>query len=123
VSRTFDWRPQAARAVLSAARISQALVIEALDCAVGRPAGHVRRAVARVSLSPLPLGGLDEPARAADEAYDLTIQLLRLHREFVQRLFEALAAFTDSSASTDQSEDLPAVIALATARKRLHHNH
>ena len=58
-------------------------------------------------------------AQATDEAYDLAIQLLRLHREFAQRLFEAV---TYPSGSPDARRDVATVVSLDTARERLSHS-
>jgi hypothetical protein len=76
----MGWRDHAADSVVDLARTSQALVIESLDRTVGQlPSRQLLGVVVR-RLTPL-----------VDDAYELTIDLVRLHREFVQRLADAVA--------------------------------
>jgi hypothetical protein len=78
--RQMSWRENAADAVVDVARTSQALVVESLDRTVGQlPSRQLLGVVVR-RLTPL-----------VDDAYELTIDLLRLHREFVQRMADAVA--------------------------------
>ena len=79
------------RIALRSARSSQAAVILAIDYLARDWSDRPRPLAGMVGLQ-LDLAGtlIDEPARLVDELYSLTQELLALHRDFAQRLFEAV---------------------------------
>lgn len=107
-------------AAVTVARQSQALAVECVD-RVARTFPH---------RDPTPLGRLwswqlwatsalaKEPSALVDDAYALSERLLALHRQFAQRLFEAIdTRQDDASGGDDGDEQLASVTSLVPRRR------
>jgi hypothetical protein len=104
-----NWRDRASESVLDVARASQALVVEV-----------VQQAVRVVPQRLVPVAVLDRATPLLDEGYELSLQLVSLHREFAHRLAET----AERVSQTDQApQDVGTanVVPLAYARGRSAH--
>lgn len=79
MGRSPSWRKGASKALLGATRASQALVVESVDRTFRYlPHAVVPRQLARRAVPVM------------DGTYEVSLQLLALHREFAQRLVDAM---------------------------------
>jgi hypothetical protein len=104
-----SWRDRAVGSVLGATRISQAMVVEAVDQAA--------------CLAPswlIPSGLVGRATPLVDDGYGLSLQLITLQREFAQRLAEAVE-HEDHPARGSRTRRGADVVDLAEARRRSSH--
>jgi hypothetical protein len=102
--KSMHWRARAAETLFAVARTSQALVVHGAD-----------RTFAMVPGAVVPRGMVRRVAPVLDDGYDVTIRLLELHRQFTQRLADAMRADIVEEYRDASDADL---ISLAAARRR-----
>jgi hypothetical protein len=105
-------RHRANEITLTAARRSQAVVIYAVD-RLARTSPHgAPRLVGRLWTMQLRAmdAVLNQPADLLDDAYVLTGRLVELHRQFAQRLLEAMDTRNDATSPTREDDGSPAPV-------------
>jgi len=104
-------------AALDTTRVTQAMTIEGIDRVARRFAGVAGALPAALSPDPELVGRVvSGPAVLVDRQYALVGRLLRLHREFAQRLFAVLGARGSSDTVSDITPVPANVVSLQRGR-------
>jgi hypothetical protein len=117
-------RLQASTATIALARQSQAVVVEAVDRLARARTSNEPRLAGRLWTLQLRAGALlgEEPRQVLDDAYGLAEKLIGLHRQFAQRLLEAMDTRPDpvdaAAASPSASSN---VVPLVRGARRSRH--